>query len=132
MHCSPSSRVAASATPRTLRGAAAEASAVRFLERAGLKIIERNVRCRFGEIDIVARDGVCLVFVEVRLRASERYGGAVASVDARKQNRLAATARWYLARRPKFANDPCRFDVIAVAEVDGAVEWLKDAFRVDG
>lgn len=105
---------------------------MRFLTRSGLEVIARNVRCRFGEIDIVARDGICIVFVEVRLRASGRFGGAAASVDARKQQRLAAAARWYLARHPKCANDPCRFDVIAVAKIEGAVDWLRDAFRVDG
>lgn len=117
---------------RAQRGAAAEESAARFLMHAGLKVIDRNVRCRFGEIDIIARDGACIVFTEVRLRASNRFGGALASVDAGKQQRLAAAARWYLARHPAWANDPCRFDVVAVAEVDGATEWVKDAFRVDG
>ncbi len=116
---------------RAVRGAAAEDSAVRFLERAGLRTIDRNVRCRFGEIDIVAREDDCLVFVEVRLRASQKFGGAVGSVDARKQQRLVGAARWFLGSNPRFANEPCRFDVIAVSEIDGAVDWLRDAFRVD-
>lgn len=131
MRCSHNERGLAGDS-RASRGAAAEESAVRFLERAGLRTIDRNVRCRFGEIDIVAREAECLVFVEVRLRASESFGGAVGSVDARKQQRLAGAARWYLGRNPRYCNDPCRFDVIAVSELDGAVDWLRDAFRVDG
>ena len=117
--------------PRATSGAAAETQAVRFLIGKGLAILDRNVRCRLGEIDIVARDGACVVFVEVRLRASERFGGAMASVDAHKQRKLAATARWYLARHPKLANEPCRFDVIAV-RAHAELNWVRDAFRVDG
>ncbi len=131
MRCSPSDeglRVGS----RALRGSAAEVLATRFLEGAGLVLVERNVRCRFGEIDIVARDGDCVVFVEVRLRASSRFGGAAASVDAGKQRRLIAAARWYLSRHPRLADHPCRFDVVALAGVDGPVDWLRDAFRVDG
>ena len=117
---------------RASNGAAAEAEAARFLIGKGLCILHRNVRCRLGEIDIVARDGSCTVFVEVRLRASQRFGGALASVDAHKQRRLVATARWYLGRHPRLANEACRFDVIGVESTGGAVTWLRDAFRVDG
>jgi len=120
------------ADSRATSGAAAEADAVQFLTGRGLVILDRNVRCRLGEIDIVAREGPCVVFVEVRLRTSERFGGAMASVDAHKQRRLVATARWYLGRHPKLANEPCRFDVIGVASNRGVMTWVRDAFRVDG
>ena len=117
---------------RATCGAKAEAAAGKHLVANGLSILDRNVRCRLGEIDIVARDGACVVFVEVRMRASQRFGGALASVDSHKQRRLVATARWYLGRHPKLANEPCRFDVMGVASNDGAITWLRDAFRVDG
>lgn len=117
---------------RAAKGAAAEAGAVQFLIGKGLVILDRNVRCRLGEIDIVAREGPCIVFLEVRLRASERFGGAMASVDAHKQRKLVATARWYLGRHPSLANEACRFDVIGSASTGGAITWVRDAFRVDG
>jgi len=117
---------------RAARGTAAEAAAARHLEQSGIVVVARNVRCRLGEVDIVARDADVLVFVEVRLRADSRFGGAVASVDAHKQRRLAATARWYLAQQPRYANTPCRFDVVAVDARDASITWIRDAFRVDG
>ncbi len=117
---------------RAARGAEAESAAARHLLALGVSILDRNVRCRLGEIDIVARDGACTVFVEVRMRAGLRFGGALASVDSRKQRRLIAAARWYLGRHPKLANEPCRFDVIGVESNGGAMTWLRDAFRVDG
>lgn len=117
---------------RATNGAAAEVAAAQFLIGEGLVILDRNVRCRLGEIDIVARDGTCLVFVEVRLRSSGRFGGAVASVDVHKQRKLILAARWYLGRHPNLAIQPCRFDVMGVASNGGAMTWLRDAFRVDG
>jgi putative endonuclease len=108
-------------------GRAAEELAARFLERQGLAIVARNYRCRAGEIDLVARDGDTLAFVEVRLRGSEAFGGARASVDAAKQRRILEAARHYLARRPE---QPCRCDVVVLDRLDPArVEWIRDAFR---
>jgi putative endonuclease len=107
-------------------GAAAEALAAGFLARHGLAILERNYRCRGGEIDLVARDGATLVFVEVRYRRSGRFGGAAASVDARKQARVLLAARHYLAAR---GDVPCRCDVVALDALDpGRIEWIKNAF----
>ncbi len=116
-------------TLRRVRGDAHEAIARAMLERAGLRVLAANVQCRHGEIDLVLRDGEVLVFCEVRYRAGKGHGGAAASVDARKRARLIAAARWYLATQPDCANDPCRFDVIAV-DGDGAPRWIKDAFRL--
>jgi putative endonuclease len=108
-------------------GLAAEALAARFLERQGLAIVARNYRCRAGEIDLVARDGDTLAFVEVRLRGSEGFGGARASVNAAKQRRILQAARHYLAGRPE---QPCRCDVVLLDRLDPAhVEWIRDAFR---
>jgi putative endonuclease len=113
---------------RAARGAATEASAAAWLEARGLRVLERNVRCRFGEIDLVLRDGAVLVFAEVRLRSHDGFGGAAASVDPRKQARVVACARWYLAQHPADAERTCRFDVLAVGG-SGEPQWLRDAFR---
>jgi putative endonuclease len=107
------------------RGADAENLAAAFLERAGLKLVERNYRCRFGEIDLIARDGATLVFVEVRMRSSERFGGAAASITAAKQAKLLRTARHYLADMARAPQ--CRFDALLVNGTSNAIEWLKNA-----
>jgi putative endonuclease len=110
-------------TERQVRGQQAEDDALAYLERQGLMLVERNFRCKGGEIDLVMREGEALVFVEVRQRADTRHGGAAASVDAGKQRRLILAAQTYLQR---FAMPPaCRIDVIAI---DGtAWSWLKNA-----
>lgn len=108
------------------RGLKAEARAARHLEAQGLKIVERNYRCRFGEIDLIARDGATLVFVEVRARSSGAFGGAAASITAAKRTRLTLTAQHYLAtlqRTPR-----CRFDALLMTGDSGPLEWIQDAF----
>src|ERR1700675_3298559 len=106
-------------------GGAAEDAAARFLERHGLEIVARNYRTRLGEIDLVARDGATLVFVEVRMRTCDRFGGAAESIGWRKRSRIEAAARQYLARLRR--EPPCRFDVITL---DGGIPaWLKGAFE---
>lgn len=105
-------------------GAAAEALAARFLATRGLTIVGRNYRCRGGEIDIIARDGRTVVFVEVRLRRSAEYGGAAESITARKRRRLRLAAEHYLARLP--SEPPCRFDAILLdALASERIEWLR-------
>lgn len=112
-------------TSRQLAGAAAEDRAARYLEGRGLSILARNYRTRLGEIDLVAREGATLVFVEVRRRLSSApYGGAAGSIDGRKRRRIEAAARHYLARLG--TEPPCRFDVVAVQGDDLA--WLRAAF----
>lgn len=107
-------------------GGEAEEAAARFLARQGVHVIARNYRTRLGEIDLIARDGATLVFVEVRLRANDRFGGAAASVGPRKQQRIAAAARQYLAR---LAQEPaCRFDVITLEDREPV--WLRGAFEL--
>jgi putative endonuclease len=108
------------------RGADAENLAAAFLQQAGLVLVVRNYRCRFGEIDLIARDGATLVFVEVRMRSSARFGGAAASITAAKRKKLLRTARHYLtgiARPPA-----CRFDALLIDGRDNSIEWLKNAF----
>ena len=117
-------RVTGRRTPAQASGCRAEARAAAFLAERGLQVVARNYRTRMGEIDLIARDGAALVFVEVRLRSSGHFGGAAESVDERKQRRLVAAARHYLSRLP--ADPPCRFDVVTL---DGArTTWLKAAF----
>ena len=110
---------------RAESGASAEALAARYLEAQGLAIVARNVRCRHGEIDLVARDGGTLVFVEVRLRRSSAFGGAAESITAAKRARLVAAARYYLLRLP--ATPPCRFDAVLLDGLDAArVDWRRN------
>jgi putative endonuclease len=115
-----------SRTAAQMAGAAAERDAARFLERQGLAIVASNYRTRFGEIDLVAREGATLVFVEVRLRSSDRFGGGAESVGEAKRRRIVSAALQYLARvRPE---PPCRFDVVTLDS--GEPEWLRGAFDV--
>ena len=109
------------------RGEQAEQVAARYLQHEGLILIERNYRCRFGEIDLVMQDGVTLVFIEVRLRSNEEYGGAAASIDARKQQRIIRTAQQYLSGLSR--TPPCRFDAVLLDETRAnRIQWLKNAF----
>lgn len=113
----------------TERGARGESRAAQFLRDRGYRIVETNFRCKMGEIDIVARHGSTLVFVEVRTRSSARFGRASETVNAAKQRQIARVARFYLmSRRPRF--DTCRFDVVDITAGDLAV--IEDAFRIDG
>jgi len=108
------------------RGRRAEELAAAYLQQQGLALVERNYRCRYGEIDLIARDGATLVFVEVRMRSADRYGGAAGSITAAKRARLLRAARHYLARvRPAPA---CRFDALLVSGDHASIEWLPDAF----
>lgn len=110
-----------------MKGAAAEQYAMEFLQRQHLILLDRNYRCRFGEIDLVMRDGPVLVFVEVRMRSSRVFGGAAASITFSKQKKLLRTARHYLARLK--TTPPCRFDAVLLSGANGQeVEWIKNAF----
>lgn len=104
----------------------AENSACAFLESQGFTIVTRNFLRRVGEIDVVARAGDLLVVAEVRTRASERFGGAAASIGRAKQRRIAATAGLLLQHHRELRQCRVRFDVLIVR--DGQVEWLKHAF----
>lgn len=108
-------------------GREAEARARALLEGHGLVFVAGNVRYRFGELDLVMSDRETLVFVEVRDRASSRFGGAAASIDARKRQRLIRAAQRYLQQafgsRPP---PPCRFDVVAIEA--GTPHWIRSAF----
>ncbi len=110
---------------RDIHGARAEAIGAAFLEARGLAIVERNWRRRCGEIDLIARDGAMLVFVEVRLRRGKGFGGAAASITATKRSRLVAAAGLYLASVR--GTPSCRFDALLLDALDNdRVEWLRD------
>ena len=112
-----------------MRGADAESRAAEWLSARGLGVIAQNWRCRFGEIDLVLQDGATVVFAEVRLRANPRFGGAAASIDARKQAKLVASAQLFLAARPALRTRPCRFDAVLLGDANGNdVEWIRNAF----
>jgi len=110
----------------SLSGTEAEERACIFLKDAGYKIVARNWRSRFGEIDIVARDGSTVVFVEVKARAGEAFGGPSAAVDAGKQRRIATTASEFLQETG--CELPARFDVVTFS--DGRPRLYRDAFRI--
>ena len=108
-------------------GADAEEIAADFLAAKGMHIVARNFRTRFGEIDLVARDGESLVFVEVRMRACPGFGGAAGSIGAHKQARIAAAARLYLMQTR--CRLPCRFDVVTLES--GETKWIRAAFSLE-
>ena len=96
------------------KGAEYEARAAELLECRGYEILERNFRGARGEIDLIARQENCLVFIEVKYRKTDRFGDAAAAVDPRKQQRLSKMAAFYCLSRRVPQETPCRFDVIAV------------------
>lgn len=128
----PSRRPTGRRTAKQVIGSAAENIAADFLRARGLEILERNYLRRLGELDIVAVDpGGVLVIAEVRARASDRFGGAAASVDFRKQQRLIRAAHQLLQQRPDLARLLVRFDVVCVSEVTSEhprVDWIRQAF----
>lgn len=114
------------------RGDAVEAAAQAHLRRAGLHTVVANAAFRFGELDLVMREADTLVFVEVRYRNTRGFGGGAASVDARKQQKIARAAQGFLLAHPHWRDAPCRFDVIEADGLDSAptLHWIRDAFRL--
>ena len=111
-----------------VQGYAAEQHARDYLLLQGLSWVASNYRCRLGEIDLIMRHGSYLVFVEVRARASLRFGGAVASVTRSKQQKLVRTASLYLQKHKLYDKQPVRFDVLSIEGVPPRVSWIQDAF----
>jgi putative endonuclease len=112
--------------PRHRLGARAEQSAAEALRVQGYQVLEQRFRYRRTDVDIVARRGAVIVFVEVKSRSDGRYGQASEAVTARKQASVVRAASVWLSRHGR-AWDAVRFDVITVSE--GKLEWLQDAFR---
>lgn len=104
-----------------------EELAEEYLRQQGYEILDMNFYGRFGEIDIIARDGETLVFAEVKYRKSERFGNSLEAVDTRKQKKICQTALYYLARHHISDSVPCRFDVIGITGED--ITHIKNAFE---
>jgi putative endonuclease len=112
-------------------GYQAEIYAEKYLVKQGLSFIERNFRSKTGEIDLIMCDKSSLIFIEVRYRKNACFGGALASVDKRKQHKLIKTAQYYLICHPKYAKMACQFDVVAIQgdfSTQPKLEWIKNAF----
>lgn len=110
-------------------GSDAENLAAIYLQQRGLKLLDKNYRSRYGEIDLVMRDGKTLVFVEVRLRRQQGFGGAAFSITTSKRQKIIRTAAQYLQ---KHGSANCRFDVILMHDAtDSAIEWIPRAFDAD-
>ncbi len=117
-----------------LRGKLGEDNAVAFLQRQGYEVLDRNFRCRLGEIDIIARKENFIVFVEVKLRKSFRYGTAREYVTLSKQRKIILAAEFWLAGHPTRLQP--RFDVVELYAPEGAdrparIEHIPDAFRLN-
>ncbi len=110
-------------------GNRAEDLALKFLKKQGLALLQRNFNCRFGEIDLIMTDNDYLVFVEVRYRKDQNFGGALASIDQRKQRKLTNSAEHYLQIN-KLKDTPCRFDILCLGGPLNKPEyqWLQNAF----
>lgn len=107
-------------------GQQGEDRALAYLQQQGLRLLERNFRCKLGELDLIMQHGAALVFVEVRQRTSARYGGAAASVTPAKQRRLLRAAQYFLLRYAELP--PCRFDLLAI---DGEnLSWMQNVLEM--
>jgi putative endonuclease len=115
---------------RTVIGSEGERAAAEFLEARGYRILDRNYRTRLGEIDLVAEEGRILVFVEVKVRLNDRFGGPAAAITSAKQARIARLAQQYVMSR-RLGERPCRFDVVLIWGADPKtrrIELLPGAF----
>ena len=112
-------------------GQKGENLAVAYLQNLGYKVLERNYRCKLGEVDIIARDNDTLVFIEVRTRSSLDFGLPQESINRRKRHQISKVALEYMIRR-KLKNIPARFDVVAISLEPGKekVDHIKDAFEL--
>ena len=112
-------------------GKDAELQALQHLQQQGLRLLAQNWLCKRGELDLVMLDGDTVVFVEVRYRKHAQWGGALASIDGRKRQKLILAAQFFLQKEHRWADAPCRFDVVAIESTPPGkadLNWLKDAF----
>lgn len=114
-------------------GRNAEKIAQRWLAKHGLKLVDANFRCRYGELDLIMREGSCLVVIEVRYRNSGRYGGAAGSITGAKMMRIGLATQAFLNRHPEYRSLALRFDVLALSGTGRTrrIDWRRQAFNFD-
>lgn len=117
--------------PANDAGKIAEDIAAQYLSKQGLKLIDRNFHCRFGEIDLIGLEQEILTFIEVRYRKNEQYLAVVETIDHHKCRKLIITSEYYLTQHKNYRSYQCRYDVIAITgELNQpAIEWIKNAFQ---
>ncbi len=117
----------ATQTDKISIGEQAELKGLEFLKSKGLKLAERNYRCKSGEIDLIMKDKDTLVFVEVRFRRTNSFGSAAESVTPSKQKKILSASQHYLVKHNLSDRIPVRFDVIAMSPTH-ETHWIKGAF----
>ena len=110
-----------------IRGEKSELLACQYLVNQGLQTIDKNFRCKVGELDLIMRDNHTLVIVEVRFRKSNKFGGALESITKKKQSRIIAATEYYLLINR--LNTLIRFDVISMSD-ETDINWIKNAFQL--
>ncbi|KTD53584.1 hypothetical protein Lsan_3994 [Legionella santicrucis] len=113
------------------KGRAAEEKALAYLTKQGLKLVVNNYRCRFGEIDLIMHDNNYLVFIEVRSRVSNQFGGGISSVTYTKRRKIIKTATCFILEHQKYNQFALRFDVVSIDGDTASINWIKDAFGTD-
>lgn len=119
-------------TESLILGKTVERHALQYLSEAGLDVLAQNWSCRFGEIDLIMLERDTVVFVEVRYRKNNYFGGALDSIDQHKRNKLIKTAEYFLNNYPQWLEHPCRFDVITAHPSSAqtfTLDWIQDAFE---
>jgi putative endonuclease len=113
-------------------GAEAEARALSWLQAQGLRLVAQNFASKYGEIDLIMRDGEILIFVEVRMRSELAWATGAESVDKAKRKRIVACAKFFLLQAQENAKRTCRFDVLALDDASPSgldrSQWIKNAF----
>ncbi|MFP5383269.1 MAG: YraN family protein [Gammaproteobacteria bacterium] len=117
---------------RQARGALGERMARQYLESRGLRCLDSGWRCRLGELDLVMIDEDVIAFVEVRARGRGSLVSPQESVDRHKKRRVIQAARHWLMHHPREAELPARFDVVAIEDDGGRIDWIRSAFDADG
>ncbi len=116
-------------SPSQRAGESAEHIARDYLQNRGLHYVDSNVASSMGEIDLIMLHDDVLVFVEVKMRKSNTFGGALAAMTPQKLQRLRRTIEWYLQQNPQYAQKDCRIDAVAIQGQSGAaltIEWLSN------
>lgn len=117
-------------TPRQRSGRLAEKKVLAYAKKQGLKLLSQNYQTRYGELDLVLTDKQALVIVEVRYRARNDFGGAVATVTHAKQRRIIAATKGYMLEHSQWQEAPVRFDVVGV-NAAGEIDWIEQAFLAE-